>query len=479
MSVWEPVLYTGLAGGLGWGIRGQYGHETGAMIAGLLIGLVITCLFGRHTTSLAAARTVAWCTVGIGFGGSMTYGQTIGLTQNPAMLGNWEALRWGMLGLALKGGLWIGFAGVFLGMGLGGRRYRARELAAVFLVLLGLFFAGQALLNEPFDPAQRLLPRLYFSADWRWEPGAQLKPRPEVWGGLLFAWIALIAYVGLRRRDRLAAALALWGFAGGALGFPAGQSLQAFHAWNPELFRTGFWASIDPLLNWWNFMETTFGAIAGATLGLGVWWHRQRIARPSTELPVTLRPGWEWGLALVHALLLATSEFDLIDWPIVGLYTELGLLLGLLPVAAIAAGRWWPYLVAFPITLLPIAGKTLRHLFLPEDAVHPPGAGIVRVVVPLVLLLAVASAIAATFVRQSRSGLTGEAFAARALRLVTWLYFGLNYAFFQFPWPWQPWTTRTPNAIVFFACAAGVTWLAWCHRPGRQEARHSSAPQGG
>jgi len=28
-----------MAGGLGWGIRGQYGHEAGAMIAGLLVRL--------------------------------------------------------------------------------------------------------------------------------------------------------------------------------------------------------------------------------------------------------------------------------------------------------------------------------------------------------------------------------------------------------------------------------------------------------
>lgn len=471
VPVWAPVLFAGLAGGLGWGIRGQYGHETGAMIAGLLLGLVITCLFGRLTSSLAAARTVAWCTVAIGFGGSMTYGQTIGLTQNPAMIGNWEALRWGMLGLALKGGLWIGFAGVFLGMGLGGARYRAREMMVVFLVLLGLFFAGKALLNAPFDPVQRLLPRIYFSADWRWEPGAQLKPRPEVWGGLLAAWIALTAYVGVRRRDRLAAALALWGFAGGAIGFPAGQSLQAFHAWNSELFRSGFLASIDPLLNWWNFMETTFGAIAGATLGLGVWWHRQWIARASPEPPVTLGPGWEWVLALVHALLLAASEFDVIDLPLAGLYTELGLLLGFLPVAAIAAGRWWPYLLAFPITLLPIAGKTLRYLFLSEGVAHPLGTVFLRVILPLVLLLGLAIRVAALFVRRGRSGATGEDFAAGALPLVTWLYFILNYAFFRFPWPWEPWTIRTPNAMVFFACAVGLTWLAWRHRPGPGTAR--------
>ena len=31
---WEPVLFSAMAGGMGWGIRGQYGHETGAMIAG-------------------------------------------------------------------------------------------------------------------------------------------------------------------------------------------------------------------------------------------------------------------------------------------------------------------------------------------------------------------------------------------------------------------------------------------------------------
>ena len=34
------MLFTALAGGMGWGIRGQYGHETGAMLAGLLVALV-------------------------------------------------------------------------------------------------------------------------------------------------------------------------------------------------------------------------------------------------------------------------------------------------------------------------------------------------------------------------------------------------------------------------------------------------------
>ena len=41
----------------------------------------------------------------------MTYGQTIGLTQDEALIGNWAALRWGLLGLFIKGAVWIGFAG--------------------------------------------------------------------------------------------------------------------------------------------------------------------------------------------------------------------------------------------------------------------------------------------------------------------------------------------------------------------------------
>ena len=88
------MLFTALAGGMGWGIRGQYGHETGAMLAGLLVALVLIYLFGYHLSSLSAARVVALATVAIGFGGSMTYGQTLGLTQDAPLIGNMAALRW-------------------------------------------------------------------------------------------------------------------------------------------------------------------------------------------------------------------------------------------------------------------------------------------------------------------------------------------------------------------------------------------------
>jgi len=454
-------LLAALAGGMGWGIRGQYGHETGAMIAGLLIGLVLALLFCPRADSLTIARAVALGTVAIGFGGSMTYGQTIGLTHDAPLIGNWAALRWGMLGLAIKGGLWIGFAGVFFGMGLGGAKYRTRELLLLMLGLLALCVVGIWVLNLPFDPANKVLPRIYFSDDWRWEPGAALKPRREVWGGLLFALIGLLAYTGVVRRDVLARNLGLWAVLGGALGFPLGQSLQAFHAWNPDIFRAGFWAALDPQMNWWNHMETTFGATMGAVFGLGLWLNRRHIAVAEISnggnealSPNTLRPAVEWLLVTVHVSLLVTAEFFSVPW-VDALY-DFGLLLGFIPIIAVAHGRWWPYLMLLPITALPIAGKTLRQLVYTERGIPLLPGWLIYVVLPLT----VTTIAALMFAHATRRHREAHSFLRPTLLLMTWLYFGLNFAFFHFSWPWMPWTTRTPNAIVFTLCALGLTAAA-------------------
>ena len=115
----KAMLLTAMAGGMGWGIRGQYGHETGAMIAGVLVASVLVMLFASVYSTLHAARAIAWTTIAISFGGCMTYGQTVGLTHDTELIGNTQALRWGLLGLFIKGGIWIGFGGLALGMALG------------------------------------------------------------------------------------------------------------------------------------------------------------------------------------------------------------------------------------------------------------------------------------------------------------------------------------------------------------------------
>lgn len=453
VPLWQAVLYSALAGGMAWGIRGQYGHETGAMIAGLLVSLVLTLLFCSEWGSLPTARAVAWCTVAMGVGGTMTYGQTIGLTQNADMIGNWAAFRWGMLGLSIKGGLWIGFAGLFLGMGLGGTRYRSIELLLLMLGLVGMYFLGMVLLNSPFDPERQRLPWLYFSESWDWK-STGVAPRREYWGGCLLALAAGILYAGWRRRDALAWRMALWGLLGGAIGFPGGQCLQAYHAWNPEVFSQGFWIKLDPCMNWWNWMETTFGAVMGATLGLGLWLNRKRIRPPEAPDSDAIPAAAEWAILILFAASLLLVEFTDMEW--IEALLDIGLAMTVIPIAAVAGGRWWPYWMAFPLTLLPIAGKTILELAYEKPAIPVAAGWTVYGVLPMAI-----SILSATwFMRQARQGQSGVEFARLGLLLSAWTYYLLNFAFFRFPWPWAEWTGRTPNNIVFTICVFALTILA-------------------
>ncbi|MFH1737828.1 MAG: hypothetical protein ABIH23_02385, partial [bacterium] len=358
-------------------------------------------------------------------------------------------------------GLWIGFAGVFLGMGLGGIRYRSRELLLLMAGVLAAYFIGVSLLNAPFDPDNGHLPVIYFSDHWHWEPDTVLEPRYECWGGLLLALATVIVYTRWRRKDRLALRLALWGILGGALGFPLGESVQAFHSWNPEIFKQGLWSRLGPFMNWWNMMETTFGAVMGGILGLGLWINRKRIQLTADAETVSMPSAIEWILLAVHLTLLVAVEF--MSFPAVDALYDLGLIMGVIPIVAIAGGRWWPYLMVFPVTLLPIAGKTVYELVYQKSAIDPTLGWLVYLVIPL--FLAIAAAV--RFGRQPATRQTGRDFARFALLLNTWVYFYLNYAFFRYPWPWADWTGRTPNGIIFTVCALGLTAAALTGRRAR------------
>ncbi|MCU0961635.1 MAG: hypothetical protein MUF48_16185 [Pirellulaceae bacterium] len=458
------VLLGAAAGALGWGIRGQYGHETGAMLAGALVGFTLVLLYCAAGTSLRAARAVALCAVGVSFGGSMTYGQTIGLTQDPALIGQASALCWGLWGLFLKGGIWIGLAGALVGMGLGGQRYRPGAMLLVMLSLTLLMAVGLWWLNRPFDPAAHRLPRLYFSDDWSWQVRSDWRPRPECWGGLLLAWLGLVAYLQFVRRDWIARNMALAGFLAGGIGFAGGQCIQALHAWHPAVFQVGVLARWEPFVNWWNIMEITFGAFFGGGLAAGCWFHRRTIAADAPADEAELTAAHEAGLAALYAVLILAAEFS--DWPSLEWILEFGLVLGMLPLVGILGGRYFPYWFALPLVALPIAGKTLRDLSYRHDDVPLLIGWIILAVVP------VGTAAAASWWLAWRGGRGQRAadFARVGLLVATWLYFGLNWAFFRGPWPWQKWTGRTPSGLIFTVCAVVLTLGAWrLHRHPQHE----------
>jgi hypothetical protein len=449
------IILSAMAGGMGWGIRGQYGHQTGAMIAGVLVGLVWMLLFGQRLTALSAARVVACVTLGVSVGGSMTYGQTVGLTHDPALVGNWQALGWGLLGLFLKGGIWIGLAGLFLGMSLGRIRYDAAEWAGLIASAIFLRFLGIALLNEPYLPDEKMLPTIYFSDDWIWEPNADLKPRRELWGGLLVAWLALTAYVRSVRGDILALRLSLIGFVSGGLGFSLGQCIQATHAWNREWFANGPLAHISPYINWWNMMEITFGAIFAGGLAIGLWvlydWLRDDyVTANAPHAGFTLSPLQEGLLALVHVAAVVVWSFGSNTG--FGAFAGMGYPMILIPLLAVCSGRVWPYLFIFPVVLIPIAGKTLKRLCYESEQFSVPSGWLMFVVGPL--LLSLLATLIFSCRAEERSAIR---FASWALPGVAWIYFGLNYAFFELPWPWLEWTARTPSGLIFTVCVVSLT----------------------
>lgn len=466
LSLWQAIVFPALAAGMGWGIRGQYGHESGAMIAGALASLTLVLLFVPKSRSLFGVRAAALMTAGVAVGGSMTYGQTVGLTHDRELVGNWEALRWGMLGLAIKGGLWIGFSATFLGIGLSGVRYRFWEMLLVMSALVGAFFWGRWLLNSPFDPANRILPSIYFSDSWYFEPEAVLKPRPEVWGGVLIAWLSLLVYAGAIRRDGLAWRIGLWGFLAGALGFPAGQAIQAYHAWNADAMAASSLAWLYKNFNWWNMMETTFGLVWGGVVGCGLWLNRKRIAtNPSSA--IALSPAMEASLVVLHLILLVIAEFS--NWnsaPALVCYAQYGLVMIVLPVACCVSGRIWPYFLVLPITAVPIIQKSLiQFCYKDEVKLSLTEGWLLIAALPAMVLIYVASD---GIVRCFRNkGDTGR-FAALGLIAAAWVYLGLNTVFFDFAWPWKTWTARTPNQIFYMTATLVLTLFALKRFPREQ-----------
>ncbi len=262
LSPMMQVALSALAGWLGWGIRGQIGHERGAMIPGSLIGLSLAFNSADPEVRRRAGLLGATGAMGMSFGGTETYAQTIGLTQGA----NWYrsyGYWWGMLGLAVKGGVWIGLCGTYLGMAASEKDYAPFEMMWLTAANTALWRMGVELVNRPHDPPGRM-PRVYFSGESKTGP-----PRPEVWGGQWLALLGLLGHAAVKR-DRTTLVMGAYGILGGAAGFAGAQAVQAWLR-KQNLSAPG-WRFLDT----WKVMETGFGLIAGAFLGAGMM-----AARPS------------------------------------------------------------------------------------------------------------------------------------------------------------------------------------------------------
>jgi hypothetical protein len=314
------------------------------------------------------------------------------------------------------------------------------------------FLIGQRLLNAPFDPEGHRLPLMNFSADWRWTPDATLdvlKPRPERWGGLLFAWLALMSYRGIVQRDRLAVIFGCAGFVAGGIGFAGGQLWQAGHAWFPDVYKQLF-GQVDGMVNWWNIMEITFGSIWGGALS-GLMYRYQGELRdgPASDAKA-LSPVWVYVLAGIHVCLLYVWTFCSIPW--FDAVADLGIPMTVLPlVLIITGGVRGAAIVALPLTALPIAAKTYVALCVDASRLPRTSGFAWLVIIPL------AMTIGAISTRQTKAA----PLLATGLAVVTLVYYGLNFAFFDFPWPWLAPTGRSHSALLFTLDVVVLLGMIW------------------
>jgi hypothetical protein len=308
------IALAALAMSVGWGFRGDYGHEAGAMVPGALLGLSICLASGRQdwwerSTIMAMCGAIGWA-----FGGQMSYGRVIGYTASSSL----PDVAYGYASLFLIGGLWAGIGSAILALSVTeSRSYLERfagPLVALWLVwfamdLSGLtaWMAGTWYLNDTdwFAALPALLvagvyaaivPRsrpacifiMFLAGGW-WAGYIILTgllglhmtpPRSDNWSGCVGLFIALVFYLA-RRQNRAALTVTLCGFLTGGIGFAVGDFVNMLGRaqWGP----IGYVNALHEL-DYWKWMEQLFGMIMGLGAGLVfLRWMRRKLIPPAED----------------------------------------------------------------------------------------------------------------------------------------------------------------------------------------------------
>ena len=328
---WQMLILGGLSLSLGWGIRGNFGHETGAAIPGALAAMGIVLVSGRPDWWPRITYFAMFGALGWSFGGSMSYMHVVSYTHS----GHPTSVLYGFANLFVIGFLWASLGGagtalpallsseqlclffvpliaIFIGWGLrsvildlvphvnSAERHRSRlywydtdwlaTLIAFAVTILVIIFRGR------IDMATSLI--LHLTIGWyasflllvnvlkiRMTP-----PRGDNWSGCLGMVMGLLVYCWRHSLSGLASAALATGFIGG-IGFALGQLLKLIY------IKTGLKA------NWHSVMEQTQGLFHG--VGLAVTMSLLASRAPSISNEHSLSP-WMLVFSVSFVLVLLT-----------------------------------------------------------------------------------------------------------------------------------------------------------------------------
>ncbi len=131
---WYLVLLTGLSVSIGWGVRGQFGHEYGAALGGAIGGMTIAMMSGREDWRARIHYFAFLGAVGFGFGGAMSYMKTIAYTHSSDP----KTVLYGFACVFLLGLIWAAPAGA----GIAVAAYFSREELTKFFVPISAVFVS-------------------------------------------------------------------------------------------------------------------------------------------------------------------------------------------------------------------------------------------------------------------------------------------------------------------------------------------------
>lgn len=326
---WRMLLLVGLSLSIGWGIRGNFGHEWGAAIPGALAAMAAVLLSQRDDWMRRIAYFGMFGAIGWSFGGSISYMQVIGYTHSGHSLSVW----YGFVCLFLIGFLW----GAGGGAGTALPAFLSRERLAEFFVPLTTIFLAwwgdsifeglfvdpnpalsrwfdwydsdwtsallaiavvllRAAIRRRLDQAERLI--LYMAVGW-WVgfllfPVAlhirMTPPRGDNWAGTLGMVAGMLLYFQRHNLKGLTYAALVTGFIGG-LGFASATLFKLIE----------ITSGLET--NWHSILEQSYGFING--LGVAIMMERLRPRAPRvTDDPPTHR--WTEAFAVSLVLLLLT-----------------------------------------------------------------------------------------------------------------------------------------------------------------------------
>jgi len=249
---WPLIVLTALSLSIGWGIRGNFGHEAGAMIPGALAAMAAVLLSGREDWQRRVAYFAAFGAIGWSFGGSMSYGQVIAYTHS----GHSLSVIYGFASLFLIGFLWAAMGGAGTALPAFLSRERLTEffppLIAVFLVWWARDLLEYYLIAT--DPVYRQNDPLYwYDSDWT---------------AALLAMVTVGVMALIRRRLDRASALILHVAVGWWIGMLV---LVALLGWRMTPPRSDNWAGcVGMVVGMWVYLQRNgLGGVTHTSLVTG------------------------------------------------------------------------------------------------------------------------------------------------------------------------------------------------------------------